>query len=348
MRLIVQLVLLFTGIHCSSSLHGNVKTFRPSSYRSNKYFRHKKAQELGSLSPTSIEELHRLERFENVTSSEWGLFSELYLLDDQQNSWVTLQRELEPVMKVTRTIDDIDVDKGTTDSWDVLREVLIMEGNFDTILNKFRRNIALRANRVLHPARNAQIFALLINCMIADGSWVSARDVIAYVGLTPAKYCEMKDTEIIIDFDTISGYIARRMLELDLDRMAWVTMGRDPATEPSTPKSRGESVQEWLYTQVHRSDLGFRTADMVLAVARLALRQAVSEAIAAQKTDSRPIQVSVSFQVEKLMSAAGIPLDEAFAARARAALNADMKFLLPREFGLMTMDELTGIKFQFI
>lgn len=56
------------------------------------------------------------------------------------------------------------------------------------IINIFRRNIALRANRVLHPARNAQIFSLLINLMIDNNEWRMARDVTSYVGLTSAKY----------------------------------------------------------------------------------------------------------------------------------------------------------------
>jgi hypothetical protein len=64
------------------------------------------------------------------------------------------------------------------------------------------------------------------------------------------------------------------MLELDLEQLSWQRSGRK-GVEPSTPKSRGESVQEWLYTQVHRHDLGYRTCDMIQAVLRIAIRSAI-------------------------------------------------------------------------
>jgi hypothetical protein len=46
-----------------------------------------------------------------------------------------------------------DVDKGSTSSYDSLVELRQLNGDFNLPLNIFRRNIALRNNRVLHPAR---------------------------------------------------------------------------------------------------------------------------------------------------------------------------------------------------
>jgi hypothetical protein len=40
-------------------------------------------------------------------------------------------------------------DKGTSDSLDILAELRSFDGNYEYLLNIFRRNIALRANRVL-------------------------------------------------------------------------------------------------------------------------------------------------------------------------------------------------------
>jgi hypothetical protein len=120
----------------------------------------------------------------------------------------------------------------------------------------------LRNNRVLHPARwidkyrvrsisyldngkmwvwfvdftrNAQIFSTLINAMLMNGMWSTARDVVDYVGLTKLRYCSFLPTNpnfqvekrpctnsITMTFDDMINYVSRRMLELDLDRMKWI------------------------------------------------------------------------------------------------------------------------------
>ena len=235
------------------------------------------------------------------------------------------------------------VDKGTSNSKDVFLEVVDLAMDYEVVLNIFRRNIALRANRVLHPARNAQIFSQLINFMIMHDQWKSVRDIVSYVGLTPRNYCcEQPDGSIDIQLNSTVMFITRRMLELDLERMAWLREGREGA-EPSTPKSRGESVQEWLYTQVHRSDLGFRTADMVLAVLRLSLRHALDIlasprnatiasgtcSIISQPSGPPPL-IKVNLTVDSLIARAGIPLDELFLQRCSSLLRNDMALISRR------------------
>eukprot|EP01036_Dinobryon_divergens_P028136 gene28136-37034_t len=132
--------------------------------------------------------------------------------------------------------------------------------------------------------------------------------MVGYIGLTVPNYVHLQpsgDSEIIL-FDTIN-YLCRKMLELDLDRMAWVSNGRVLEDEPSTPRSRGESVQEWLYTQVIRSDLGYRVCDMTMAVVRLALLIDLDKMTAFQR--------------------AGIPTDEGFFSRLRELVVQDVEIM---------------------
>ena len=105
-----------------------------------------------------------------------------------------------------------------TQSQITLEEITSLAGNYELQLNIFRRNIALRANRVLMPARNAQIFAQLINVLIAADEFPVARAVVEYVGLTPSTYCQHnKMTSMaIIDLQTILSYVSRKMLEVDI------------------------------------------------------------------------------------------------------------------------------------
>lgn len=181
--------------------------------------------------------------------------------------------------------------------------------------------------------------------MITDGEWSFARSVVDYIGLTPATYCFTQNggqssSTFKIDVLKLSTYIVRKNLELDLERMAWVRGGR-VGEEPSTPKSRGESVQEWLYTQVHRSDLGYRACDMVLAVMRLSLRHAVEmrqkcatdvdSGGSSATTPMPPIVIELSPNGMDLIREAGIPLDPLFLDRCEAALREDIA-LLPLSF----------------
>ena len=194
----------------------------------------------------------------NITYTEWSiLFDKVRAMSgDEQLTRLKLQaRAAVGPPKAVQTAAAASAnkdDKGTTDSLDVLGELLDLNDDYTQQLNIFRRNIALRANRVLLPARNAQIFSTLINAMIAANEWTFARSVVDYVGLTPATYCAANAPCVDIDVTRTSTYILRKILELDLDRLAWVNAGRRPEDEPSTPRSRGESVQEWLYTQVRR------------------------------------------------------------------------------------------------
>ena len=212
-------------------------------------------------------------------------------------------------------------DKGNSSAVATLDELISLGGDYEAALQVFRRNIALRANRVLHPARNAQILSAVINSLIAFNDWRVAERVVDYVGLTSATYLRRGEVGPLVDTSAMAMYLAQRMLELDLPRISWERRGRE-GPEPSTPRSRGESVQEWLYTQVHRSDLGFRSCDLVLATSRLALRQAVS-------VDGTAAAVEFCFRREEraLLLEAGIPVDDDFTMRWGKVLSADLWML---------------------
>lgn len=214
-------------------------------------------------------------------------------------------------------------DKGNSSALATLEELLRLGGDFEVALQVFRRNIALRANRVLHPARNAQILSAVINSLIAFDDWTVAERVADYVGLTSSTYLRQGPRGPLVDVSAMGVYLARRMLELDLDRLAWERDGR-VGPEPSTPRSRGESVQEWLYTQVLRSDLGPRCCDLLLATSRLALRQALL-----LPGDDIPAAVHFSFLGEGRLSLkrAGIPVDDDFTERWRTTLLMDHRML---------------------
>ena len=117
----------------------------------------------------------------NVTYSEWSIYLDSMAttkedgqknVQEIQNNYFNLLSENPDNMKILTTKKSTDkvVDKGTSSSIDILREIMDLGGNWQVQLNIFRRNIALRNNRVLHPARNAMIFTSLINTMIAGFS----------------------------------------------------------------------------------------------------------------------------------------------------------------------------------
>ena len=65
---------------------------------------------------------------------------------------------------------NLDKDVTSSYSYQVLHEAL-MEVPSKQALNLWRRNVALRQNRVLMPARAADLYALMINTCLAEGEW---------------------------------------------------------------------------------------------------------------------------------------------------------------------------------
>ena len=237
--------------------------------------------------------------YPNVTVTEWSVAGKV-----TSTAFEVWEPFFAPSgVSVNNNLDRTSHDKGSQDSLSTLRELQSHSNSYELILNIFRRNIALRANRVLHPARNAQIFSSLINLMISNGAWMNARDVVAYIELPTSTYltteADSERRKCYVDANTTAYYICKSMLELDLDRMAWINLGRRADCEPSTPKSTGDATQEWLYTQVYRSDLGFRVADMLLAVLRLALYVSYFDL----KSDfNGNIEVIYAIQIDKLFT----------------------------------------------
>jgi hypothetical protein len=172
--------------------------------------------------------------------------------------------------------------------------------------------------------------------MITAGLWKPLKEMVGYIGLTEKNYVQPSAEvgEIFINSTMVTEYIARRMLELDIERMAWTLRGRPLNEEPSTPKSRGESVQEWLYTQVHRSDLGYRVCDMTMSVLRLALRVALEHAGEYETNESKnstkqeQAVVRILLESNSDLVAAGIPIDEQFMQRVENLLKADISKIM--------------------
>ena len=331
---IVRCIALYLIVCCAFSL----STFGFSLIGKNLYFsdngKDQKRQEFSTLSISSYcatdikSYVSSVLKYDNVT------FSELTVAFDGMQSFSDFTATVLDSISLTRYNNNgpksIAVDAGRNDSYSAFVEFCNYNLDFEIAAGMFRRNIALRANRVLHPARNAQIFTALINLMISANLWQPNRDMVGYIGLTVPNYVHLLpsgDSEILL-FDTIN-YLCRKMLELDLDRMAWVSNGRVLKDEPSTPRSRGESVQEWLYTQVIRSDLGYRVCDMIMAVVRLALRVAVDHASnsCSTYTSSPTVRVVVDMDKMAAFQSAGIPTDEGFFARLRELVVRDREIM---------------------
>lgn len=273
-----------------------------------------------------------LRRHNNISFSEWSVATNHFDQNtDNISSFVLQSFEL-------GGSNSNSTDKGEQSSWGSFREFCDYNFDYELAASMFRRNIALRANRVLHPARNAQIFTALINLMISANLLEQLRDMLGYIGLTVPNYVQLLpsgDSEIHVA-ETIN-YISRKMLELDLDRMSWVLRGRPLEDEPSTPKSRGESVQEWLYTQVHRSDLGYRVCDMTMAVIRLAVRIAIlhSQSTFSKRQESEPNleksinRIEIVIATEKLepFISSGIPMGHDFLSRLQDLIVHDINVL---------------------
>lgn len=167
--------------------------------------------------------------------------------------------------------------------------------------------------------------------MISKNEWEFAAQVCEYIGLTPKTYCKFDSdaNTYTIDFNAIANYVSRYLLELRIEIIAHKANDKVlEATNSEKERREKESVQEWFYTQVHRSDLNFRVADCILAVARLSLRYAVSKTI---HDPNIKIVVNIN-KIDSVLLSAGIPLDKMFLRRCQLALEADINNLLNKSF----------------
>ena len=263
---------------------------------------------------------------ENITTTEWSVYLDINKsLADQSNAAIIMSNLIEQKVINERNNNVIKIDKGTSNSIDTLNELYLLNGNYEYHLNIFRRNIALRANRVLHPANNAQTFSTLINLMISNLEWQFSLQVCEYIGLTPLTYCsyDSKTNKFTIDINTIANYVARYLLELRIEVIADKNNDRVlDATNSEKERRSKESVQEWFYTQVHRSDMVFRVSDCILAVLRLSLRYATNAAV-----NNATIIVAMD-KIDQVLLDAGLILNNQFLDRAKLCLRADIEKLL--------------------
>lgn len=264
--------------------------------------------------------------FDNITTTEWSVYLDIHKpLVDQCNAAIIMSNLIEQKDINDRNNNVIKIDKGTSNSIDTLNELYLLNNDYEYHLNIFRRNIALRANRVLHPANNAQTFSTLINLMISNMEWQFAIQVCEYIGLTPATYCSFDNERntFTIDINTIANYVARYLLELRIEVIADKNNDRVLfATNSEKERRIKESVQEWYYTQVHRSDMMFRTSDCILAVLRLSLRYATHAAV-----NKANIIVAMD-KIDQVLLDAGLILNNHFLKRAKICLQADIKKLM--------------------
>jgi hypothetical protein len=263
----------------------------------------------------------------NITTTEWSVYLDLHKTLKDEKAALIMKHLIEQKENHEKKTMTIKIDKGTSNGIDTLNELYNLNGNYEYHLNIFRRNIALRANRVLHPANNAQTFSTLINLMISNNEWEFGCQVLEYIGLTPVTYCTFDGNVYLIDINAITNYIARYLLELRIEVIADKRAGAILEAANNEKERRDkESVQEWFYTQVHRSDLNFRTSDCILAVCRLALRYATKHA-------SKDSQIVIKMNnIDQVMLDAGLPLDSNFLQRAKLLLTNDIQKLIPLSY----------------
>ncbi|CEL93411.1 unnamed protein product [Vitrella brassicaformis CCMP3155] len=154
-------------------------------------------------------------------------------------------------------------------------------GDWQRQLHVFRKNIALRTNRVLDPSRSAHIYTDFISACIRGRARRVALAAIAYVGIPPARFNAMPadshaaqtSSSRVLDLGQLATYVAGTMLDLDLARLQWEQQeGEKEGEEPLQPRQRGDATSEWFYKQVEQPLRALRAQDMTLAVFRLALR----------------------------------------------------------------------------
>ncbi len=151
----------------------------------------------------------------------------------------------------------------------------------EATLERWRRVVAMRQNRVLNPARAAQLYSQLTSCMLCQGEFPFLRQVLTYVGLTPDVYLPEGNE---IDLNRLCFHIGKTTLDIDLERWRFEEEGRAKGEpEPRTPKERGESMAEWLWQQVvppgGRTELETHVRDMTESVLRVAFRHAKDQGL---------------------------------------------------------------------
>jgi hypothetical protein len=143
-------------------------------------------------------------------------------------------------------------------------------------LERWRRVVAMRQNRVLVPGRTAQIYSQLISVFLRADEFDFLRQVLQYVGLTPDIYLPRGQ---LFDLEKLSCQVAKVMLDIDLEQWQWEEHGRAlGAPEPLSPREKGENIAEWLWKQVPpvggRFELEFMVRDMILSLLRVGFREA--------------------------------------------------------------------------
>jgi len=160
-------------------------------------------------------------------------------------------------------------------------------GDIEVTLERWRRVVALRQNRVLVPGRAAELYGQLISTLLWAGEEDLVRQVLQYVGLTPegvylpsaASSSSPAPSPLVCDLNGVCRTIAKIMLDIPLERWEWEVEGRRRgAPEPPSPKEQGEAIAEWHWKQVAPAggdaELEHYVNDMCLSVLRLALREA--------------------------------------------------------------------------
>lgn len=190
--------------------------------------------------------------------------------------------------------------------------------------NAFRRNIALRLNRVLVPARNAQIFSHLYCALLSEDLVDALVDMSSYVGFSTPSYFNNGT----VSLNCIATYMIESMLELNLEVLAWHSAGRPQTERPLSSKEAGASPQEWFYAQIIRPDTNLRIRDMLLAVLRFAMRYGITS-ILRDNSDKTTLDLVINLAVNDRLMKSGIGIDSEFVARLKHVLETDLQFVIP-------------------
>lgn len=161
-------------------------------------------------------------------------------------------------------------------------ESAIVENHQDvgTTLERWRRVVALRQNRVLVPGRAAELYSQLISTLLWADEFELARQVLMYVGLTPeGVYLPATGAPLVCDLGAVCYKVGKQMLDLPLEKWEWDVEGkRRGQAEPPSPREQGEAIAEWHWKQVAPEGGDFELVhyvnDMTLSVLRMALREA--------------------------------------------------------------------------
>lgn len=155
-------------------------------------------------------------------------------------------------------------------------------GDVGATLERWRRVVALRQNRVLVPGRAAELYSQLISTLLWADEFELARQVLAYVGMTPEVYLpspsSSSSSPLVCDLNALGYKIGKEMLDIPLEKWEWEREGKrrgEPA--PLSPREQGEAIAEWHWKQVAPeggdTELEHYVVDMTLAVLRIALRE---------------------------------------------------------------------------